>query len=365
MAQPTDRILEVVASALEDLEGSRAPLSGVIRKAIRIARLRNDHANLWWLAWEMIPFGDKVLRKQAIAEVAGHYSAEQFKYLYEHFRDVYMAERQVRTFDDDGVPIKGDMFLPAPVEELEQRVDQLVAGQADTSPPAGLHPMDALEVHRARSWTASMYGAMETDTRAVLVRIKQRAHDFLSRTEKQLLYGQINADVFEENRRFVDERLKRLAPDVLEKFVAAYARAHDGDPEGRSHALTSCRRILKAVADVVYPANPEPVTGPDGKKRVLNDEKYVSRLWQFVFDRVGKRTAGELMMASITDLGHRIDALNSLASKGVHAEVSSFEVNQCVIQTYLIVGDVLRLLDGNSAVEQEVEPVGEPVGSGG
>jgi len=40
-----------------------------------------------------------------------------------------------------------------------------------------------------------------------------------------------------------------------------------------------------------------------------------------------------------------------LSCKGVHAEVSEFELNQCVIQTYLLVGDILRLTESDSGIE--------------
>jgi hypothetical protein len=41
-----------------------------------------------------------------------------------------------------------------------------------------------------------------------------------------------------------------------------------------AHALTSCRRILKAVADVAFPAQSEPIVGQDGEPRVVDDDHY-------------------------------------------------------------------------------------------
>jgi hypothetical protein len=55
------------------------------------------------------------------------------------------------------------------------------------------------------------------------------------------------------------------------------------------------------------------------------------------------------METSVEELGKRVDRLNALASKGVHAEVTEFEVNLCVLQTYALAGDLLRLLDATSA----------------
>jgi hypothetical protein len=48
-----------------------------------------------------------------------------------------------------------------------------------------------------------------------------------------------------------------------------------------------------------------------------------------------------------------MDRLYDLVSKGVHTDVTEFEVNQAVIQTYLLVGDILRLADQDSALYSE------------
>ena len=92
------------------------------------------------------------------------------------------------------------------------------------------------------------------------------------------------------------------------------------------------------------------MTGIDGKERSLTDDKYISRLLQFVSEKISGKTSNELVLSQITDLGKKIDSLNSLASKGVHSNVYDFEVNQCIIQTYLTIGDILRISDDTSAV---------------
>jgi hypothetical protein len=60
-----------------------------------------------------------------------------------------------------------------------------------------------------------------------------------------------------------------------------------------------------------------------------------------------------LLLASVQDLGNRIDRLYELTNKGIHADVSNFEVNQCLIQTYILVGDILRIADKQSAIGME------------
>lgn len=46
------------------------------------------------------------------------------------------------------------------------------------------------------------------------------------------------------------------------------------------------------------------------------------------------------------ELGRRLDAINDLSSKGVHADVTIEEADQCVLQTYLLVGGLARATDG-------------------
>lgn len=82
----------------------------------------------------------------------------------------------------------------------------------------------------------------------------------------------------------------------------------------------------------------------------MTEDKYISRLCQFANERGGASSA-RLLSAQIRSLTERLDALNSLGSKGVHDEASPAEVDQCLIQTYLVVGDLLRIAESNPPME--------------
>jgi hypothetical protein len=125
-------------------------------------------------------------------------------------------------------------------------------------------------------------------------------------------------------------------------------RITSGGEEDISHALTSCRRMIKSLADALYPATNEEKPGLDGVSRKMSDEAYKNRLLQFVRERVGKHKSGAVLQAIISDLGKRLDALDALSSKGVHADPSIAEAHTCVVQTYLLAGDLLTIADGSS-----------------
>jgi hypothetical protein len=58
---------------------------------------------------------------------------------------------------------------------------------------------------------------------------------------------------------------------------------------------------------------------------------------------VGKHENGGVDQATLEHLGARLHALNELASKGVHGEVEAYEVDTCVVQTYLVIADLLGI----------------------
>ncbi len=73
-----DRTLNLVQTTLDEFDSPNYKLSSVLRKAIRIARLRNDYENLWWLQEEMLADDDKEARNRIQKELLPHYSREQF-----------------------------------------------------------------------------------------------------------------------------------------------------------------------------------------------------------------------------------------------------------------------------------------------
>jgi hypothetical protein len=317
---------------------------------MRIARLRNDWEGQWWLHLEMVTVrkaegedGDELSlrRSRALsAEVAAHMSEEEWRVIGDRVgtRWVSMRRPGPKTFQGLGLPDAEEH-----VAGLEAQIDALVL-------PDGLSSMAMFARHKEFTEAKIKLRAAVTEARQMLARIRNQIGDYLSETERQILFGQVNADVFERNRRYVDERLLQLAPQALEQFASAYRRQSEGDAEARSHALTSCRRVLKTLADVLYPASNAMVEGVDGVERKMTDDKFVMRLCQFAGDKIGMSgPSRDLLLSQIKMLGDRLDALNALGSKGVHDEVTAAEVDQCLIQTYLTAGDLLRLADDRSA----------------
>ena len=96
------------------------------------------------------------------------------------------------------------------------------------------------------------------------------------------------------------------------------------------------RRIIKAVADVIYPPKDGKVAG-----RKVGDQQYINRIWAFLDENMTSSSDKDLAKAHIDYLGSFIGELNNKASKGVHSAVNHEEAVKTVLYTYLTLGDIL------------------------
>ncbi|HEY5857854.1 MAG TPA: hypothetical protein VIW24_28420 [Aldersonia sp.] len=340
------RVRRLVDQALDEFDSPGSTVSMLLRRCIRIATLRNDYRSLLWLQKESLNADtQRAESRRNSLQLQAHFDRDEWERLCKADFESYLDRRRVGE----------DAIDPRSVSELEENLKMIEANRDSLVVPEGLAPIDLY--YRSDDIGKAKMTLTETalPIQQRLERIRQRLHVFLVETERQLEYGQINADIFERTRRSVDEHLAKVSPEALAGFISAYKRVREGDPESLSHALTSCRRVLKSVADAVYPATNKMITGSDGKERALTDDKYVNRLLQAVSETLGKHGQGEVLTAVIGDLAKRLASLNGLASKGVHDAVTADEVDTCVVQTYLLVGDVLKVVGGRSALEDAFE----------
>jgi hypothetical protein len=181
----------------------------------------------------------------------------------------------------------------------------------------------------------------------IVSRVRQSVHDYLVKAESEILSGQTESTLFIRGEAYVLERLRTVAPEALEKYRAAEQRIAEGTSEAHAQALASCRRMIKALADALYPPSAERIIGLDGKERDLGDDQYINRLMQFAINRLGKTTHVKLVEETLKSLGNRLNKLNSLSSKGVHSEVSLMEAESTLMWTFFLTADFLRIEDGS------------------
>ena len=142
-------------------------------------------------------------------------------------------------------------------------------------------------------------------------------------------------------------RLREADPQLIEALHAAFDALDQHDSiEQQSHVALSSRRFLERLANVLYPPPDEPIGG-----RKLGKAEYRNRLWRYAEERIEYDDRAKVALASLQQVGGRIDALDKVANKGVHADVEAIEMHRLVMGVFLPAHDLLTLRapDGRAA----------------
>lgn len=352
----TSRLQELLAQALDQFDAPSATVAASVRRASRIAALRKDYVNQLWLQWEMTDLaGTKTQKWQdpSIARVQGELdSLLGVEAGRNEGARAYLQWEGNRTMEINGTP----MVYATSVGQLEEQLRLAEAAHDEYTVPTGLTGGDLYYAQKqADGGRARLIPAIGT-LRAILDRVRSAVYSFLVATETELEAGQPQAGLFVRAQAYLNDALAEYAPVALEQFVAAQERLYGGSPEDLAHALTSCRRMLKSLADHLYPPTNQVVVGVDGVGRKMSDDQYRNRLLEYVRQALGTHGHGEVLQKTLDGLGARLKALDALASKGVHANVTAPEAETCVVWTYLMAADLVRLADGTSALLVGAEP---------
>lgn len=341
--QDIDRASNLVQETLDQFDAPGMSVAALARRCQRIATLRGDGIALSWLTLESMDVANlqenqsEAPRESLVARLLQQIPGDEANAKWKAEYDGYIRRRRTQPNQQEA-----NLRSVQQIEDLVQMLrEQEAAALVPLPPGMNTYDLGKYVSDQERTRTSLVASRIPLDT--VLARTKSRLWEFLTETEYELSFGEATGETFDRLRSFVDKQLTTISPPALEQFQAAYRRLKDGGDEDRAHALTSCRRVLKTLADELYPARLEPVTGADGKTRTLNDGMFVNRLLQYVVETLGKHENGAVVQAALEDVAARLDALNALASKGVHADVTTYEVDTCVVQTYLVVADVLRI----------------------
>lgn len=338
-------ILELLRRALEMAERPEAPVSTLVRQATRIASLRHDYAAVFSLQLETADAsaGMRTIKDSSVAEklrtLLGREEADRI--MVEHV-ERYIQNRSVAT-------TKNGVFGGS-IDGVEQHLHKLKTAAGDPAAAQYMTQIDAYFYLEKLDKVGAQLLPQITAFENILNRVRQKVHDYLVDAESELLTGQTESSLFTRGESYVVQRLQEVSPESLEKYRAAEQRISEGSAENYAQALTSCRRMIKSLADSLYPPTNVPIKGIDGKERILGDDQFMNRLMQFAIDRLGKSTHLKLVEETTNSLGNRLNKLNSLASKGVHQEVTLIEAESCLMWTFFLTADFLRIEDGSSGL---------------
>lgn len=286
---------------LTDSELQRLAPSDFIRKASRLARLLDDDDALAWLSHEITGYASGTVLDVGAAAAATR-SGRSF-----------VDDKGVRRFRVTSIA-KNQSIIDSAKTRLSVNSENAFAGER------------------------SQLQLMMAESADMVDRVLGAVHMYVAERHAELRFGNAVEGAFGRVRSAVDRQIGELVPLGLSKLSAAFENVDSANPEDWANAASTCRRLLKDVADAIRPP------GPDVDGRKMGKDQYINRLIDWIGSQ--SNTAGttrEFIVADLQYLGRRLDASATAGHKGAHTEVSQYDAARYVTGTYLTVGDILAL----------------------
>jgi hypothetical protein len=347
-------LLRLIEKTLEISQASDLTLRRLIESAARIADHLDDLETKIWLVSERDALTDEE-GKQFRIRLIQRFGEKEANIRWEQCIKKFISSREFSDSEAELMGIEKGSVLGMSVAEIEDSI-QFLEVEVGTIPgrtPASLPPEEERKGQVINLEPTKKYKLSILHRKKVLERIRRKVIDFLTMSEVKLWLAAEAESVFVGPNVTMMNWLASNAPSGLEQLKAAHLRLEEGGLEARTHALTSLRRLIKTVADFLYPPTSESVQCSDGKVRSLGEDQYLNRLREFAATRINSKTSKRLVYCAFEDLDRRLDLAHDLACKGVHAEVTEFEVRLCFMQTYFLLGEMLALKE-NGAIDAQL-----------
>ena len=319
------QILGLSRELLDDIELSRLQGEGIVLKAARLARLTESAQILEWLGYELRGYPP------------GPYVTLPVAWTYIN------ATARLRTGQNYLGPLATQEAEAAAMKLKLQalRVPDVSYSLASANPHE--HVSGLFQPTPAATLAGPMNNAitainLATNHLAIVSDIRGRVigliHAWVVGVYHERLFSGLATTIFEQFKRATDKALGERCGDALVKIPHVYERLMAGDKEAVSHALTTCRRVIVALADALYPPR-EPIER-SGKMIELTEHHTRNRLREYLRERVSSAHRFDRLNHTLTDFDNRFGA-------GVHDDVDADEARALLLGVYVFVGEVVSL----------------------
>ncbi len=298
-------ILDLARELLDDIELSRLDAEKLLLKCSRLARLTGSDEIQEWIQLEISGYNSQ-------SEVALKYMS--------------LTGRWTDRAKNLGY------WGPLAQQEANVAAQNLKLNVMRIPDPSGEH--GAISVNnsiKALNVTANLVAQFS----AIRSRVLGLLHKFVTETYYELEFGAAAESIFEKYKTGVDALIGEHAGNVLQKIPSVINRLAENDEEAISQALNTCRRIVDAFANSIYPPS-EGEAELDGSKLKIDESKVLNRINLYVAAKTSSKSRRQKIRQNLGNLYDRV-------SVGVHKDVGSVEANSLFLNTYLLLGEILEL----------------------
>jgi len=107
--------------------------------------------------------------------------------------------------------------------------------------------------------------------------------------------------------------------------------------------MNTCRRLIDAFADAVYPPQDEPID-VNGQRLEVKKSHVLNRIDAFVHRQTESKSRKTRLRQAMRGIYERV-------STGVHSDVTASEARFLFLETYAILGEILALTSERDTAE--------------
>ena len=321
--QIKDEALHLAEETLADIELSRIPMANIALKASRLARLINDFDLEKIFEYEA---GGYPMGENGIEPHIWKLGVRAERIMFNPEKKEIMSCYSISAIESQIISSK---------IALEQTQDRNVSiSSANPNQYISTPPTNAIE-RKVRLQNINDASKLIAErTRFIYSNVKKIYMD--------LKFSSLTESIWLKMKNKIDSYISEIIPDETQKLTAIYDSLNDDNPEKWSTALTTCRRMLKAVADKLYPPSDEPIK--KGKQEIkVGEEQFVNRLICYIEQNSTHETLDKITNANLDYIGNRLDSIINESCKGTHAEVEKEEAERCFMHVYMLIGDILEI----------------------
>jgi len=262
-------IIRLADMLLSDLETSTS-FDLILAKAYRLAESAGNAEAITWLSYELNGYDSSTALGKKYARLTQRWDGASDKGYFQSATEVASkAESMGHT--------------------LQVHKEFVPSGQY-----AGIQQSDkAKKVNEWAQAIAPMQKVLSTVRAQILI--------FASRTRAEAQFSETSRSIFEEYQANVDQVLSEQAGQAFQRFPSVFERLGRGDNEAISHALTSCRRIIDAFADALFPAIDVPVM-VDGQPLDCSKDKPRNRLRAYMAENMASKSRRDRLNKNLGEL---------------------------------------------------------------
>jgi hypothetical protein len=290
---------------LGDIEICQLPISQILMKSKRLARLLHDSDAQKWLDYELTGY-PPVFDPAELGTCRKYYSAD---------RPVLRDERTRKP-------------RPIGMPQLESYIN--------ATRPDNVERIGALDTQKIQ--IVNRHHEMVND----FERLRTAVHNYVTEVNIALSVGEYTEGLFEDTRVAADRFIREHCPRAGEQLLAINEKLDYYNPDSFSEALLAVRKILAAVADAIVPVQEPHYKDRKGMERQIGPDQYLNRIFSYLEQNSKSDPFLTMIEAEMTYIfakaDHPADKL-----RGLYEPVSRDDVELAIIHMYLVVAEIAKI----------------------